>query len=200
MQFSTNILSKQECIPVGCIPPAAVAVCWGAVYLSAYWDNHPSGVGLEIPLGVGPETPLGVGLETPLDVGLETPQARPLNLPPGCGPGDPPGLTPQLPPGCRPGNPPRPDPSNSPLGVGLETCNACWDTTPPWTETCNACWDTNPPLPPVNRIRDTYKNNLAPTSLRAVIIGCRPKLRVGAPREFPDPPLNSSHKTNGSRW
>ena len=24
--------------------------------------------------------------------------------------------------------PPRPDPSTSPLGVGLETCNACWDT------------------------------------------------------------------------
>ena len=34
---------------------------------------------------------------------------------PQCGPGDP---------------PPRPDPSTSPLGVGLETRKACWDTTP----------------------------------------------------------------------
>ena len=29
--FSKNLV-KQECIPVGCLPPAAVAVCWG-VYL-----------------------------------------------------------------------------------------------------------------------------------------------------------------------
>ena len=29
--FLTNIV-KQECIPVGCIPPAAVAVCWGGVH------------------------------------------------------------------------------------------------------------------------------------------------------------------------
>ena len=50
--------------------------------------------------------------------------------PPGYGPGDPPR--------CGPGDllgvgletPPRPDPSTSPLGVGLETCKACWDTPP----------------------------------------------------------------------
>ena len=45
---------------------------WGGVCLSACWDTHP----------------LGVGLETPLGVGLETPLARPLNFPSGCGPGD----------------------------------------------------------------------------------------------------------------
>ena len=33
---------KQECIPVGCVPPAAVAVCWGSVCLSACWDTPPS--------------------------------------------------------------------------------------------------------------------------------------------------------------
>ena len=120
----------QECIPVGCVLPAAVAICWGeGVCLSACWDTHhspgcepgdpPPARPLNLPLGVGLETPwpdpstslLGVGLETPqpdlstspLGVGLETPPlARPLNLP---------------------------------LGVGLETCKACWDATPPlWTE------------------------------------------------------------------
>ena len=67
--------------------------------------------------------------------------------PPGCGPGDPPGCGPGDPLRCGPGDPPvwawrppRPDPSTSPLGVGLETCKACWDTT------CNACWDTTTPL------------------------------------------------------
>ena len=50
-----EIISKQECIPVGCVSPAAVAI---GVCLSACWD-----------------TPLGVGLETPnKGVGLETPQ------------------------------------------------------------------------------------------------------------------------------
>ena len=31
---------------------------------------------------------------------------------------------------------PQPYPSSSPLGVGLETCKACWDNPPPtlWTE------------------------------------------------------------------
>ena len=33
--------SKQECIPVGSVPPAAVAVCLGGVCLSACWDTHP---------------------------------------------------------------------------------------------------------------------------------------------------------------
>ena len=48
---------------------------------------------------------------------------------PGCGPGDPPGQTPEAPPGCGPGD------LQGMLGYHpLETCKACWDTTPPWTE------------------------------------------------------------------
>ena len=42
--------SKQECIPVGSVPPAAVAVCLGGVCLSACWDTHP-------PPGCGPGEP-----------------------------------------------------------------------------------------------------------------------------------------------
>ena len=60
----SNFTRQQECIPVGCVPPAAVAFCWGSVCLSACWDTPPC-----------------VGLETPH-------QARPINLHPGCGPGD----------------------------------------------------------------------------------------------------------------
>ena len=93
-------------------------MCWG-VYASVHAGIHPLGVGLGDPLGVGLETPL---------------QARPLNFPPRCKPGDPPpGQTPQLPPGCGTGDPPQgqtPQPP-PPQGVGLETCQACWDTTPP---------------------------------------------------------------------
>ena len=84
-----NILSKskeiinfkQECIPVGCLPPAAVAVGGGwEVCLSACWDTPP---------GVGLETPPGVGLEnTPWVWAWRTPLARPLKLPLGCGPGN----------------------------------------------------------------------------------------------------------------
>ena len=63
------------------------------------------------------------------------------------------------PPRCGPGDPPRPDPSSSPwvwawkparhagiLPLPLETCKACWDTTPS----------------PVNRITDTCKNITLP--------------------------------------
>ena len=162
---------KQECIRVGCVPCAAVAVGGGGS-ASVHAGIHP-------PV-CGPGYPVGVGLETPLDVGLENPAS-------GCGPGDPPqvwtwrnlpsgvgletpwvwvwrhspgvgletplgvGLetsppqTPQLPPCVWAWRPLLPDPSTSPLGVGLETCKACWDTT------CNACWDTTPPY----RILDT---------------------------------------------
>ena len=78
---------KQECIPVGCVPPEAVAICWGGS-ASVHTGIHLLGVGLETPParpqprpgcgsedhpwpdpstslpGFGPETsPLGVGLE-----------------------------------------------------------------------------------------------------------------------------------------
>ena len=74
----------------------------GGVCLSACWDPPPH--------------PLGVGLETPPGVAW-----RPS-----------PGHTPQYPPlGVGLETPCRPDPSTSPLGVDLETCKACWDTSPP---------------------------------------------------------------------
>ena len=78
---------KQECIPVGGVPPAAVAG-WVSTSVHAW-----------TPLGVGLETPLGVGLETPPKVrpvnfphwvwAWRPPQAKPLNSTPHwCGPAD----------------------------------------------------------------------------------------------------------------
>ena len=97
-------------------------------------------------------------LGSPPGVGLETP-------PPRCGPGDPPRCGPGDPPRCGPGDRPQPDPSTSTLGVGLETCKAYWDTTPPRP----AARHTGiPPAmhagipPPVNRITDTCKNITLP--------------------------------------
>ena len=100
--------------------------------------------------------------------GIPPTQARPLSSPQ-CGPGDS-RVWAWRPPRCGPGDhhppgvgletPPRPGPSTSPPDVGLETCMACWDTTPLletckacwdttckacWDTTCNACWDTTPP-------------------------------------------------------
>ena len=65
-------IHEQECIPVGCVPSAAVSVC-----LSACWNTSPWAW-----------TPPDLGLETltpppSLDLG-------PPHLPPGYGPGDPP--------------------------------------------------------------------------------------------------------------
>ena len=56
--------AKQECILVGCVPPASVAICWGGVCV----------FGLETPAGCGPEDPPG---------------QTPSTSPPWCGPGDP---------------------------------------------------------------------------------------------------------------
>ena len=99
---------QQECIPVGCVPPAAVAlheVGWSASVHAGI--HNPPGLGLENPQVwtwrpplpvVGIETPwmwawrplLGLGLETPLGMGLETPLVWAWR---------PPSHTPQLPPG-----------------------------------------------------------------------------------------------------
>ena len=117
---------KQECIPVGCISPTAVAFMGGlhtSPRAGTPQSSHPNQIPLNFPLGCGP--------------GPDPPQ-----LPLGCGPGDPP-----PPPSGQ-------IPLNFPLGVGLETCKACWDNTPPmetcckacWDTTCNACWDSTPPL------------------------------------------------------
>ena len=58
--------------------------------------------------------PPGVGLETPQVLAWRPPQVWARRHPPGVGL-----------------ETPLPDPSSSSLGVGLETCKACWDT-PPW--------------------------------------------------------------------
>ena len=83
---------KQECIPVGCVPPAAVAVCWGVclpqcmlgyIYPPAWaWTLSPQ-VWVWRPPGCGPGDPPGLTPQPPpLGVGLVTPLARPPNLPP----------------------------------------------------------------------------------------------------------------------
>ena len=86
----------QECIPGGCVPPAAVAICCRGGSASVHAGIPPRcGAGDLLwvlswrpPLGVGLETPLGMGLETPQVWAWKPPQARPLNFPLGCGPGD----------------------------------------------------------------------------------------------------------------
>ena len=139
-------LRKQECIPVGCVPPAAVPVFFGGggVCLSAFWDTH---------------TPLVVGLGTPPPgVGLETPTARHPILP-GSGPED-------LPPSQTP---------NLPLGVGLETPPLPDSSSSPWVWAWKPARHAGmpPPVPgdlqgmlgyhlPVNRIIDTCKNITLP--------------------------------------
>ena len=70
---------KKECIPVGCVPPAAVAIC--------FCGGAGGGCLPQCMLGYTPRC--GPGEPHPPGVGLETPWARPLNLPPRCGPGDP---------------------------------------------------------------------------------------------------------------
>ena len=82
--------SEQECIPVGCIPPTAVAICCG-VSASVHGGIHtPLDLGLEIPLGVGLGTSQVWAWRLPLVWAWRPPLARPLNFPLGCGPEDPP--------------------------------------------------------------------------------------------------------------
>ena len=54
-----NVYCKQECIPVGCVPPAAVDLAWVWAWRPPQvWAwRAPPGVGLETP-----QLPLGVGL------------------------------------------------------------------------------------------------------------------------------------------
>ena len=75
----------QECIPVGCVPPPAVAVHGGVGWglpqcMLGYTLETPWVWAWRTPLGCQPGDHPGVGLETPL--------ARPLNFLPGRGPGD----------------------------------------------------------------------------------------------------------------
>ena len=63
---------KQECIPVGCVPPAAVVVCWGV----------SASVHAGIPPACGPGDPPWVW------ACWRPPRPDPSTSPPGCGPGD----------------------------------------------------------------------------------------------------------------
>ena len=102
------IYMKRECIPVGCIPPAAVAARGSA-------SVH---TGIHIPLGCRPGDPCVWAWRpprpepstSPLGVGLETPQvwawkpARHAGIPP---------------------------PKTCCKACWNTTCNACWNTPPP---------------------------------------------------------------------
>ena len=88
-----KVHTLQECIPVGCVPPAAVVVCCRGVCLSACWDT---------PTGLDPQ---GVGLGTPLCGPGYPPQSDPSTSPLGVG-WTPPSQTPQPPQWVWPGDPP----------------------------------------------------------------------------------------------
>ena len=110
-----SLIRKQECIPVGCVPPAAVAICWGCLP-RCMLRYTPRSVGLEPPQ-CGPGPP-GCGLPPPHRCG---PGQAPQH-PPGSGPRHPPRPDPQHPPGSGPRHPPRPDPQHPPR---------VWNYTPP---------------------------------------------------------------------
>ena len=85
---------EQECIPVGCVPPAAVNVCWGrsaSVHVGIHpprtwtpkvWVWRPTNQTLNPHWVLAWRPPLTRPLNLPLGEGLETPPT--LNLPPGC--------------------------------------------------------------------------------------------------------------------
>ena len=100
------------------------------------WEGGEVGVAACLWSG-GVRIPACTGADTPPPVvGMETPSCVNLETPPA-------------------------RPLNFPLGEGLETCKACWDTTPP----------TPQPPSPINRMteREVYKHNLRKFCLRAVI-------------------------------
>ena len=101
---------KQECIPVGCVPPTAVAVCWECVSASVHAGIHP--LVLDTLPGLGLDTPPWVWAWTPPWVWTWTPPARPLRHP---------SPDPQPPPSSGPKHPLQPDLPTSPLGLGLDT-------------------------------------------------------------------------------
>ena len=74
----------QECIPVGCVPSAAAALCWGVggICLSTCWDTHPrpwtwtpSGPRPGHPAWPDPQPPPGSGPRHPSP--SQTPQPPP---------------------------------------------------------------------------------------------------------------------------
>ena len=118
-------------------------------------SSHRGGGVASVHAGIDTTPPrCGPGDPTP-DVGLETPppQVWAWRNSPGCGPGDPPSV--------GPGDTPGQIPLNFLLGVGLEICKVCWDTTPQRPAARHA---GIPPAmhagipPPVDRMTDTCKN------------------------------------------
>ena len=84
---------KQECIPVGCVPSAAV--CWGEGCLPQCMLGYTPLPGSGPPPGLGPETPQPEPSTFPLGMGLETsPRPDPSTSPqvwtwrPPCGQND----------------------------------------------------------------------------------------------------------------
>ena len=108
-------ISKQECIPVGCVPSAAVAACLGGGSASMHAGIHP-------PPGPGPPPPGPGPGDSP---------ARPPNLPPGMDLETPP-PDPQSPPGYGPGDPhPMNRMTDTCKNITFATCNRCKNITSP---------------------------------------------------------------------
>ena len=115
---------KQECIPVGCVPPTAVAICWGGVclpqcmlgYSPGAWDPQVSA--WRPPPQVWAWTPPG---QTPASAWVYTPPSQTPNLPSGCGLDISLARLPTSTPGCRPRHPspPLPSPQARPLNLSL---------------------------------------------------------------------------------
>ena len=73
-----NIWTIKECIPVGCVPPAAVAVWGGSPPGTLPWTMHvPLGPGTPLPLDQAPPRP-----GTPLDQAPPGPDTPPAPGPP----------------------------------------------------------------------------------------------------------------------
>ena len=123
--YKLKVSITQECIPVGCVPPAAVAVPGGSTQPPPGAEPPPpQGVGLETSLARSPST-------SPLGVGLETPQPDPPNLPPWVWAWKP-ARHAGIPPPLRP--------------------VACWDTTPPPPRGQNS-WHTLLKILPCPKLR-----------------------------------------------
>ena len=87
--------TKQEYIPVGCILPAAVAICWGCLP-QCMLGYTPQGLGLDTP-PVWPWRPTSwPNPPTSTWCGSGDPPGQTSHSP-GYGPGDPPGQTPHSP-------------------------------------------------------------------------------------------------------
>ena len=89
-KWQMSLQNKQECIPIGCVPSAAVAICWG-MSASVHAGIHPLGLGLDTPQAWAWTPPLG---RHPPEPGDRHPLGR---HPLGPGPRHAPGQTPPVP-------------------------------------------------------------------------------------------------------